>query len=152
MDEQGLLAEGVHAGRRGWQAVRQQQEACRAGSAGSVPSATSRTGTCAVARVATIWAGHRWPRPRWTAGCRNVHPGLVGTAGSVSLSMARACCAVLTGWLQRRQEFTRLPRGGSELNAAVTRDGSGKLQRRRLASHAAGAAFTSKARMPASVR
>jgi len=27
MDEQGLLAEGIHAGRRGWQAVRQQQEA-----------------------------------------------------------------------------------------------------------------------------
>jgi len=42
MGEQGLLAEDVHAGRRGRQAVRQQQEACRAGSAGSVPSATSR--------------------------------------------------------------------------------------------------------------
>ena len=38
----------------------------------------------------------------------------------------------------------------SELNAPVTRDGSGKLQRRRLAGCAAGTTFTSKVRISAS--
>jgi hypothetical protein len=94
MGEQGLLAEDVHAGSRGRQAARQQQEACRARSSGSVPYATSRTGTGAVARVATIWAAHRWPRPRWVASCRNAHPGQVGTARSISLSMIQASSAV----------------------------------------------------------
>ena len=94
MGEQGLLAEDVHAGSRGRQAARRQQEACRAGSSGSVPSATSRTGAGAVARVATIWAAHRWPRPRWAASCWNAYPEQVGTARSMSLSMIRASSAV----------------------------------------------------------
>jgi hypothetical protein len=67
---------------------------CWAGSSGSFPSATSRVETGTVARVATIWAAHRWPRPTWVASCLNVQPGQAGTGRSRSPSMIRANSAV----------------------------------------------------------
>jgi hypothetical protein len=67
---------------------------CWAGSSGSLPSGTSRVGTGAVARVATIWAAHRWPRPTCVASCRNVQPGQAVTGRSRSPSMVRASSAV----------------------------------------------------------